>query len=286
MPSIIQNKELTSRHDLLSFEVENIDTANSIIKWTLYDKWLGAPDESYIPTIKSNGLLNTKIPDISDYFDRTVIFEGSIFETNIYYPLGVKLRADIITQHTTIDSETNEEIITYSTHVVETTINAIIDNDIIVAPSNMRIVYKTLKCAPLLTTHSFKAFYTGDETDNIIASYLLISEDNNKTFKCISGFDGTIEAQHTWKTTNKKYLVYNILYDDGFRVKNAEISIEFAVNDYEIRDSDDPSCVIDNMHHSHDHGDTPPKVYVICTKRCITGITKEYSMPGVYGIED
>jgi hypothetical protein len=103
----------------------------------------------------------------------------------------------------------------------------------------------------------------------------LISEDENKTVKMIVDKDASITVEHTWKTMGRKYLVYRIFYDDGFRLRSVVINVDFSVQADEILDKDDPHCVIDPHHHLHETYD--PRLYVICTKRCLTGITQEYS---------
>ena len=267
MAGIITNINPSTRRDIINFSIENADLSSASVKWTLYDKWLGAAETAYIPEVRSNGTLINEQVDLENYFDRTLTCVGDTFSECIFYPNGVVVEAEI-TYYDPLDSTLiiNEE-------KIEMLVYPDFEDDRIIKPSSMRIYYKGIKVAPILSTHNFRAYYKGDEIDSIVASALVISEEENKTGKVIAGFDAPIEANHTWKTAGRKYLTYKIFYDDGFRLRCSIYSIDFIIPAAEIKDKDDPSCVVEQNHH-HDHfgGDLPPKVYVICTRRCLSGI--------------
>lgn len=262
----IQFNKPESRRDVVTFTL-NETSEHYKVEWTLKDKWLGGSDDAYCPKIDSNGLLLGALPDLEDYFDRIVTSEEKTFSSSIFFPLGAEIEAKVtIYEDETLTNELDS-------YVERALVIPEKDEDNIVVTSSMRLHYKALQCAPILSTHAFHAFYTKD-CDSIQTQCVTLIEEDNKNVKQIFGHNA-LEFRHTWQTQGKKRAIYSIFYDDGFRLREACLEVEFKVQDHEIKDKDELSIVSDKC--IPHYWDTPPKVHVICTKRCITGVSQDYS---------
>jgi len=176
---IVHDVFAKSRKQPITFSLVDVDLTSATVEWTIYDKWLGDDEEAYVPTLSTG----VEGPDLIEYFDRKLNHIGPSFTTNLYYPGDILVKA-VITKET-------------SSNVLYYIYRAQVSRKKMISPSKMRVKYKTVRCAPVLTTHKIAAFYTGNL--DFIASQLIIAEADNKISKIVWGTDDEpIITKHTW----------------------------------------------------------------------------------------
>lgn len=250
------DKIITNRDELVTFSLVESQTANTEISWEIHDKWLGSPKKSlYVPELKSTGSFEYRPAELTDYIPRLVTGTGQSITTNLFFcgPIEVKCF---------LKNGNESQCLSLLYYPKISKHNKI-------EPAFLSIKHKNVKCAPIFTTQKFAAVYDGENSDCLVCSQLTLEEEGNKTAKVVfAKEDDPVICEQTWQTKGKKYLTYTVWYDNGFYTVSTTFTDSYEIDRDEIRDKDDViiSCP-DRPGHPPFPGN-PPKVYVICTKRC------------------
>lgn len=256
---ITYNRIVTNRNEKVTFSLAESYTADVSISWEIHDLWLGSDKKSlYVPNLKTTGSLAHPPATFSEYFPRLITGSGPEITTNLFFWGPIEIKCFLKKSN-----ETECLTLTYHPRLSE-------HNEI--KTENLLIDWKNVKCAPIFSTQKFFARYKGPGEDRIVCSQLVLEENGNKTGKVIfAEEDDPIICEHTWNTAGEKFLTYTVWYDNGFRTVSKTISKSYEIDKEDINSKDDfIVSTPDRPGPPPMFPGNPPKVYVICTKRCWT----------------